>query len=141
MLNKQSAQTCSKLNHKNARGFTLLEVLIALMVLATGLMALSGSMTEITRTQVSVKDRTFASMVAKYRLAELRLDNAWPSEGVTRGDIQMLNKSWTWKQEVIKTTEPDLKRVEVSIAITDNDPDYFISKIVAFLPKPDKENR
>jgi general secretion pathway protein I len=119
------------------RAFTLLEVLIALMVLATALIALSGTMNQATRTQLHQKNKTLAHYVAMYRLGELKLEDPWPSIGTTRGSIKMLNREWSWQQEVIKTSEDTLRRIEISVG-TKDDEDYKLTKIVAFFAQPEQ---
>ena len=117
------------------KGFSLLEVLIALTILATALMALSGSVNQTFRNHVYLKDKTFAHYVAMRRLAEVRLQPEWPNEGTTRGDIKMLNNDWKWRQIVSKTTEANLRRVEISVA-NKSDEEYFLTTITAFVGKP-----
>ncbi len=130
----------NRLLTSKAQAFTLLEVLIALVVLATALIALSGSMNQATRTQIHQKDKTLAHYVAMYRLGELRLEEPWPNEGITRGNIVMLKRDWSWKQEVIKTSEESLRRVEISVGPKD-DEDYKLTKVVAFFAKPEERTR
>jgi len=68
----------------NARGFTLLEVLIALAVLAIGMIAVIGTAGTSTRTAAELKEETFAHWVAMNELASLRLSANWPSLGTLK---------------------------------------------------------
>ncbi|NVJ59077.1 MAG: type II secretion system minor pseudopilin GspI [Gammaproteobacteria bacterium] len=130
-----NSSTCKLAPSKTSSGFTLLEVLIALMVLATALVALSGTMTMTTKTQIYQKERTYSHYIAMYRLGELKTEEPWPNTGTTRGSINMLNREWRWKQEVQKTTEDGLRRVDIKVSLAD-DEDYVLGKITAFLGRP-----
>ncbi len=121
-------------------GFSLLEVLIALVVLATALLALSGSINQSVKTQVYQNERTFAHYVAMYRLGEVRIDPDWPNVGTTRGQIEMLNREWVWEQTVAKTTEANLRRIEVAVA-NKKDEDYKLARVTAFIGKPADDER
>jgi general secretion pathway protein I len=124
---------CSSFSHKSIKhkGFTLLEVLIALAVLATSLVALSGSLLNLTQNQTYQQNRTLAFYVATYRLAEFKLADDTIKIGTTRGNISMFNRDWQWQQNISRTTERDFYRVEISIHSPD-DPDYTIQKISSF---------
>ena len=117
------------------KGFSLIEVLVAMVVFALSVMALSGSISSTFKTQTVQKDRTFAHYVALRRLAEVKLKSAWPNTGTTRGELKMFNRDWGWKQEVSNTTDKALRRVEVAVS-SKNDEEYYIAKVTAFLGKP-----
>ncbi len=123
------------LNSSRYKGFTLLEVLISLAILSTALIALSGSITEALKGQSYLKEKTFAHYIATHRLAELRLQKQWPNIGVTRGEKKMLQQNWLWKQEVLKTDDDNLRRIEISIS-HEKDEEYQITKLVAFMSNP-----
>jgi len=127
----------SRLNNSQVNGFTLLEVLIAMAVLALALMALSGSMNQAIKNQIHHKDTTLAHYVAMYHLGDMKLEEPFPDLGTTRGDIVMLNREWRWTQSVLKTTEENLRRIEVSVARKE-EPDYQLSKIIAFAGNPEQ---
>lgn len=132
---KVNSSTCNLSHHKSSAGFTLLEILIALMILATALVALSGSMTMATKTQIYQKERTYGHYIAMYRLGELKTEEPWPGIGTTRGTVNMLNREWRWQQEVQKTTEDGLRRVDIKVSLQD-DEDYVLGKITAFIGRP-----
>jgi len=120
------------------KAFSLLEVLIALVVLATALVALSGSLNQTVKSQLYQKNRTLAHYVATYRLGEVKIDQPWPNVGTTRGEISMLNREWLWKQTDEKTSEPSLRKVEIAVS-EKRDEDYSLAKLTAFLGKPNEE--
>lgn len=56
----------------NEKGFTLVELLVAVVILAVGVLALVGSAASVTRMIGSGKHTTKATLVAERRLEELR---------------------------------------------------------------------
>ena len=82
----------------NSRGFSLIEVLVALVIFATAVMALSGSISSTFGSQIRHKEKTFAHYVAMRRLADVRLEKKWPNIGTTQGTMKMLNHDWQWQQ-------------------------------------------
>ena len=101
------------LNHKN-KGFTLLEVLIALTVLTIGL----GTVIKVTGNQASqlayLKDKTIALWVANNKVNEVQLNN-WPGTGTSSGQEFMASQEWQWKLKVSNTADKDLRRLDVEV--------------------------
>jgi len=107
---------------KSAAGFTLLEVLVALMVLALSLGAVIQTTGNYTVNQAYLRDRTFAEWVARNLLAEAQLENDWPSTGQTKGEAEfplaaadMPGREWRWVIQVTQTPEEDLRRLDISV--------------------------
>lgn len=97
-------------------GFTLLEVLVALAVVAIALSALLTSSGQTINAASGLRDRTVAQWVAENRLAEMRLEAGWPDIGRTRGQVEMAGRDWFWTMRVEETQDEDLRRVEVEVA-------------------------
>mgnify|MGYP003702503691 FL=1 len=107
---------------KPAAGFTLLEVLVALMVLALSLGAVIQTTGNYTINQAYLRDRTFAEWVARNLLAEAQLENEWPSTGQTKGESEfplaaadIPGREWRWVIQVTQTPEEDLRRLDISV--------------------------
>ena len=101
---------------RRARGFTLLEVLVAMgifaVVAASVLTASSRSLVNAAR----LEDKTLAMWVADNRLSEMQLQEPVPGEGVEQGEVEFAGRSWGWRSEVTATSEPGMRRVEVRVA-------------------------
>ncbi|MGH8283553.1 MAG: type II secretion system minor pseudopilin GspI [Gammaproteobacteria bacterium] len=125
---------CTHLNHTN-RGFTLIEVLIALAVLAIGMIAVISTAGTSTRQAAELRDDSFAHWVAMNELTTLRLAAAWPDVGVQKGDAEMAGQKWHWQATVAKTSDPDLLRVDIDVssALT---PDAVASGLTGFIGRP-----
>ena len=107
---------------KRVRGFTLLEVLVALVVLALSLGAVIQTTGSYTVNQAYLRDRTFAEWVARNVLAEAQLADEWPYIGQTRGEAEfplatadIPAREWRWVVQVTQTPEEDLRRLDIRV--------------------------
>jgi general secretion pathway protein I len=97
------------------RGFTLIEVLVALAIVAVGMAALLGAMTSAADTSVYLRDKMFAEWIALNRVEETRLATRRPSRGKSEGEVEYAGRKWRWEQEVLETEVPGLLRIDVKV--------------------------
>src|SRR5690242_13974722 len=95
------------------QGFTLLEVLIALAIVALSVGALLGTVTSSASNAIYLKDKTLAEWVALNRLTEIRIDKQFPSKGRRMGNTIMGGRKWEWEEEVTELPVQGLFRIEV----------------------------
>ena len=100
---------------QNTRGFTLLEVLVALTVVAVALGALLKSTGQSVDNIAYLRDRTFAHWVAQNLLAEYRIRQVFPDPGTQQGSVRMAEREWYWRMLVEKTPDQDLLRLTVEV--------------------------
>jgi general secretion pathway protein I len=100
-------------SRKPARGFTLLEVLIALAIVALSAGALLGSVTSSASNVIYLKEKTLAEWVALNRLTEVRIDRNLPSEGKRKGSTTMAGMRWEWEEEVTELPFEGMLRIDV----------------------------
>lgn len=101
---------------KRKTGFTLLEVLVALAVLAIAMGAIMSAITQSVNTIGALRDQTFAGWVALNKVNEWLLDHAdWPDEGTRKGETELANRVWRWEARFAKTDDPDMRRLEVTV--------------------------
>ncbi len=98
------------------RGFTLLEVLVAMAIFALAGIALGSAATEHLRSLDLLKTQTFAAWVASNRLTEVHLEAQWPPQENKKGNVEMAGQRWYWQQKVSKTADDNMRMVEVSVA-------------------------
>lgn len=121
-------------------GFTLLEVLVALGVLAIALGAIIQSITQTTTNIGYLRDKTFAHWVAMNRVAELQSKQQWPNIGTDEGNELLANHEWFWKVTVSEPPGPEelsqaARRVEIQVKRERNDKQSLVS-IMTFIGKP-----
>lgn len=116
-----------------ARGFTLIEVLIAVAVLAVAMGALISGMARYADNAAALREKTLAIWVAHNRLTEIDLEPGWPSTGKSDGDVELAGIDWRWFVEVLETPDPDVRRVNIRVQVKGRDGDSaalssFVSK-------------
>lgn len=100
---------------QRARGFTLMEMLVAVAVLAIALGAIIGNAARYADSAAGLRDKTVALLVARNRMAELELGTAWPAIGRANEDVEMGGIKWTWRTEVKTTQDPTLRRIDIRV--------------------------
>jgi general secretion pathway protein I len=98
-----------------SRGFTLVEVLVALMVVAMGLAALMVAVSGTARTSGYLRDKTLAQWMALNRLAEVRLNLIKFGQNTDTGEISFANRTWHYDTRYFDTSIPSMKRVVVRV--------------------------
>ena len=102
---------------KRPRGFTLIEILVALAVLAIALTAAAHSVGSAVDTTVALRERMLARWVAEDRMADLELRQEWPALDTIEGDAEMGGRKFHWAQETGVTPVAKMRRVEVSVML------------------------
>ena len=100
---------------KELKGFTLLEVMVALAVIALGMTAVIKTVTTTTFNTIYLRDKTFAYWVAQNQLAEIELTTAKPKTGFTDGKEDLAGLTWHWTRKIEETEDPDTNRIEISV--------------------------
>jgi len=131
LIETMTSKNITRMN-KSAKAFTLLEVLIAMAIFSTAAIGLISNITKYQESQLTASQRTIGHLVAMNKLAETRLEKKWPSVGVTRGSEEMANKTWYWLQTVSKTTEQNLRRVEIEVRLEPED-ELKVTSFIGFI--------
>jgi len=100
---------------RGSRGFTLIEVLVALAVLAIALSAIIKTMSANTLNSIYLRDRTLAQWVALNKITELQLSKDMPSPGKSDGSTVMGNHEWFWEAEIKTTPDDDVNTVTLRV--------------------------
>lgn len=107
------------------RGFTLIEVMVALSIFALGaLAALAVATQHIASTQI-LEERYYAQWVASNQLAQVSVDTAhgeWPPRNNRRGEVELANQQWFWRSSVLETVTPDLREVTIEVRAIEDGP-------------------
>jgi general secretion pathway protein I len=95
------------------RGFTLLEVLIALVIVTLAVSALLGTVTSSASNVIYLKEKTVAEWVALNRLTEIRISQQFPDKGRRTGNAEMAGMRWQWEEEVTELPVKGMFRIEI----------------------------
>lgn len=101
---------------RRARGFTLLEVLVALAIFALVAASVLTASARSVRTAAQLEEKTLAMWVADNRMSELQLADAPPSDGRDQGQVAFAGRNWLWQSEIEVTSEPAMRRVTLWVA-------------------------
>ena len=118
------------------RGFTLLEVLVALVIVALGLMAAFGQVNQTLTAANRLREKTIAHWVAVDQMTKFRLtEDEFPAIGSSSNEVEMARTKWKWTAKVSKTDYPDLRQVDISVTYADK-PKSPIATLSGFIGKP-----
>ncbi|MBQ5964369.1 type II secretion system minor pseudopilin GspI [Massilia sp. ZL223] len=119
----------------SSRGFTLLEVLVALVIVGTALSAGLRAVGSLTANSAGLRASMMATWSAENRLVQIRLGREFPEIGrrsfpCPQGDLNLI-----CEEEVFTSPNPLLRRIEVSVFDADN-PGRRIVKLVQLVLRP-----
>jgi general secretion pathway protein I len=110
------------------RGFTLVEVLVALAVVAIALLALTRAASVQVQSFDGLRERTLAGWVAANVVTETRLASAFPATGRSDGRATFAGREWRWQRDVQATADAEIRRIDVRVyAGTSNEPSASLS--------------
>jgi len=107
-------------------GFSLIETLVAMTVLAVSATAILSASETHTQTVSAITERTLARWVAQNNLAILDLGRPLPAR------VQMGGIDWQVRSEQTNTSDPDLGRIDISIAPMTT-PDVVLARLTGFV--------
>lgn len=120
----------------HARGFTLIEIMVALAVLAIALAAVLQGISAHVNNAAYLRDRTLAHWVALNKLTEMQVRRDWPASGATQGTSLMAGHEWRWTATVQDTPDPSVRRVDVAVR-ADPAARSALTTLVGYLARPE----
>jgi general secretion pathway protein I len=122
---------------RQIRGFTLIEILVALAIVAIGLAAAARATSQVTAGNENARVRLLASWVAQDRLAERSARRDWPAPGTESGSAAQGPFAFAWRELVSATSDPSLRRIDIAIAEAAR-PDYVVARLSGYLFAPEE---
>jgi general secretion pathway protein I len=104
---------------QRTRGFTLIEVLVALVVVALGLTALMVAVNGTARTSGFLRDKSLAQWIALNRLSEVRLNVTKFGQNTDAGELDFGSRKWHYDTRYFDTSIASMKRVVVRVYLGD----------------------
>lgn len=114
------------------KGFTLLETLVALAILAIALAALLRTAGAQTRHAEELRSRLLADWVAQNRLALHAARGDWIATGMQNGEETQAGIRMLWREEISATPNPAFRRIEVGVFAPD-DAQHALRKLTGYL--------
>jgi len=125
----------NNLQVRGFRGFTLLEVMVALAVIAIGLSAVITEASRNINNAALLEDKTLGHWVAANKIAEMQVANEWPGIGEAKGDVEMAGREWYWTVRVEAAPYERLRRLNVEVR-SDANSERPIVSVAAFVGAP-----
>lgn len=120
-----------------AKGFTLLEIMVALAILALSLMAALRAGTMSAQNTDEIRQRQLADWVALDRLEEHRARRDWLPIGSGSGEAVQGNQRFRWEEKIGGTPNAQFRRIDIRVlAIDGGDPGHALARVTGFLIKP-----
>jgi general secretion pathway protein I len=117
------------------RGFTLLEVMIALVIVSLGMMAVNTQINRYAMTAKYMEDKTLASWIGANKITELSVAPEWPELGEDTEELEFADRIWILTVEVSETDVENLRRVDVDVAEQEA-PDVVVNRISGLIEPP-----
>lgn len=104
----------NKRQQANAKGFTLLEIMVALAVISISLVVLLGLRNRDLVLSATARDMTTATLLARQKITETQLIG-FPDLGEKKGDFGEEAPDFRWRQEVIQTPFGSVREMLVEV--------------------------
>lgn len=121
---------------RSESGFTLVEVLVALAILAIALAAVTRAMGQSIDLTNDLRQRTVALWAAEERATEHLLRRNWPAVDTTEGTMDFGGREWRWRERVsaLETGFGQTRQLEIEIRAP-NSPDV-LGRVTLYLSRP-----
>ena len=116
----------------STRGFTLIEVLAALVIVALGMMGVIQAVSQTVSNGSYLRDRTLAHWIAMNRLTEVRIAGEVPEIDESSGEVEYAGQRWRWSMDVQQTPVESLRRIDVSVRRAEADEDSRLATVTGF---------
>ncbi len=107
------------MTQSSPKGFTLLEVMFALLIVALTMGAIVETGGYSAKRTAQLTEKTIASWIAQNQVTLYRAKRTWTSESSKSGVVEMADIEWRWKLKISKTDEPLLRRLDVDVYLAD----------------------
>lgn len=115
-----------------ARGFTLIEVIVALVVISLGMLGVIQAVSQTASNTGYLRDKTLAHWVAMNRLTEVRLQKAAPAVTKSSDEVEMAGRHWKWTMNVTQSGVETIRRIDISVRPADAREGTSLASVTGF---------
>lgn len=124
----------AKLSQTLVKGFTLIEVMLAIAIFSIAGVALLGTANTTAINTIILEEKLKAGWVASNQMTEVMLERKWPPRNNAKGDVEFAGQTWFWQQKVIKTTSDSMKAIVIEVRLDESD-ETPISSVMSYVAK------
>lgn len=136
LMNRSASKSIIK-SPKKRKGFTLIEVMVAMAVFAiAGVALISSTSTHFTNLSL-LETRMIANWVASNQLVEASLDESWPLKNNKKGKVELAGREWFWQQTIAKTNDKNMSQVSIEVRLDETD-ESSLTSISTYVVKEGK---
>jgi len=117
-------------------GFTLLEILVALTILALGLAAASRVSINATDSAGALRERLLATWVAENQAAWLHASREWPAVGSSSGRSRIGEHDFVWQQQTSSAAQDRFRRFELTVRAGEAPESDVLARFIGYLELP-----
>ncbi|MBL4570452.1 MAG: type II secretion system minor pseudopilin GspI [Alcanivorax sp.] len=103
------------------QGFTLVEVLVAVSILALVMVTLGQSMGATARAYTNINETHLGFLVASDKLVEMQVYQQWPTTGTSDSEVTRNGRDWWIETTISEGPYPDTRRVDIEVGPMQND--------------------
>jgi general secretion pathway protein I len=113
----------------------LVEALVALAIVALGMIAVINSLERYAANASYMEQKTLASWIGTNKLTEISVAPTWPALGDYEDEVEFAGQQWSCEIVVSETDVDSLRRVDVSVKLT-SDPKTVVHKVSGLIEPP-----
>jgi len=117
--------------NKRSTGFTLIEVMVALTIIAISLGALLSTSGTQASSVTYLKQKTLAHWVAVNELTQIRIAKEFPNLGDKKGSVTMANHEWYWVRTTKKTEDENARQITFTL-YADKDYQQNLTSLIGY---------
>ena len=115
-----------------ALGFTLIEVVVALLVVSLGMLGVIQAVSQTASNSGYLRDKTLAHWVAMNRLTEVRLQKSAPAVDKSSDEVEMAGRRWKWTMDVTQTPVETIRRIDITVRPDDSPEGTKLATVTGF---------